>query len=253
VPYLVSVPDPYDSISPYHDWGPIDFAGAKLGRVLRAPGRLDDVQPELNASGRVTSLTAVGTNGSVAVAAGDLRRRLGLRSTWFSVGVLSLAAPSTPVIYGSSTRLLGVARGVGEVSLQQRSTSGWEDVARVPTTKRGAVSLAVKPSTTTQYRLASGKVAAAAVRVPVAPFVRLYPPSTQDELRGYMRPALPGAPALIQRQTGAVWTTVTRTTIADDGSFTVRLRLVDGTYRARVTPGNGLVTGTTPILQVSSS
>ncbi len=253
VPYLVSVPDPYDSISPYHDWGPIAFTGAKLGRVLHAPGRLVDIQPELNSSGRVSSLTAVGTKGSVAVAAGDLRRRLGLRSTWFSVGVLSLAAPSTPVVYGSSTRLSGVARGIGEVSLQQRSTSGWQDVARVPATKNGAVSLAIKPTTTTQYRLASGKVAAAAVRVPVAPLVRLYPPSSQDELRGYMRPALPGSPALIQRQAGTVWTTVARATIADDGSFSARLRLVDGTYRARVTPGHGLVTGTTPILQVSSS
>jgi stage II sporulation protein D len=253
VPYLVSVPDPYDSISPHHDWGPVAFTGAKLGRVLRAPGRLIDVQPELNSSGRVSSLTVVGTNGSVAVPAGDFRRRLGLRSTWFTVGVLSLAAPSTAVVYGSSARLSGVARGVGDVSLQQRSASGWQDVIRVRAPKDGVVSLAIKPTATTQYRLASGKVAAAAVRVPVAPLVRLYPPRTQDELRGYMRPILPGSPALIQRQDGTAWTTVARATVAEDGTFAARLRLVDGTYRARVTPGQGLVTGTTPILQVSSS
>jgi SpoIID/LytB domain protein len=253
IPYLVSVPDPYDSISPYHDWGPLAFTGAKLGRVLHVPGRLIDVQPERTGSGRVGSVTAVGTEGSVAVSAGDLRRRLGLRSTWFSVGVLSLAAPPAPVVYGSTTRLSGVARGVGNVLLQQRSPAGWEDVAHVPATKTGAVTVPVKPTSTTQYRLASGKAAAAAVRVAVAPLLRLYPPRTQNELRGYMRPVLPGSPALIQRQAGMVWTTVARAKVAADGAFAAKLRLVDGTYRARVTPGHGLVAGTTPVLQVSSS
>jgi hypothetical protein len=41
--------------------------------------------------------------------------------------------------------------------------------------------------------------------------------------------------------------------VAADGTFAAKLRLVDGTYRARVTPGHGLVAGTTPVLQVSSS
>jgi SpoIID/LytB domain protein len=253
VPYLVSVPDPYDTISPYHDWGPFAFTGAKLGKVLKAPGRLVDVQSEINGSGRVTSVTAVGTNGSVAVSAGDLRRRLGLRSTWFSVGVLSLAGPTSPVVYGSAGRLTGVARGVGDASLQQRSSNGWQEVARVASTKTGAVSVAVKPTATTQYRLASGKVAAAAVRVPVAALARLYPPRTPDELRGYMRPVLPGSPVLIQRQAGASWATVARASVVADGTFTATLHLVDGTYRARVTPGHGLVAGTTPVLQVATS
>jgi stage II sporulation protein D len=253
VPYLVSVPDPYDTISPYHDWGPFAFTGAKLGKLMKAPGRLVDLQPELNGSGRVTSITAVGTNGSVVVDASKLRRRLGLRSTWFSVGVLSLAGPSAPVVYGSSTRLTGVARGVGAVSLQVRSAAGWADVARVTAPKSGALSMAVKPTVTTQYRLTSGKAAAAAVRVPVAALARLYPPQTPDELRGYIRPVLPGSPVLIQRQAGAAWTTVARAAVLADGTFTARLRLVDGTYRARVTPGHGLVVGTTPILQVASS
>jgi stage II sporulation protein D len=253
VPYLVSVPDPYDTISPYHNWGPIAFTGARLGKTLRAPGRLVDVQPELNSSGRVSSVTAVGTNGSVVVQASDLRRRLGLRSTWFTVGVLSLAAPQKTVVYGSTARLSGVARGVADALLQQRTPAGWEDVAHVPSTRSGAVTLPVKPTATTQYRLASGKVSAAPVRVPVAALVRLYPPETQDELRGYLRPVLPGTAVLIQRQSGTAWPTVARATVAADGTFTAKLRLVDGTYRAQSTPGHGLVTGTTPILQVSSS
>ena len=35
VPYLISVPDPYDALSPYHDWGPFPFSAARLVRVLR--------------------------------------------------------------------------------------------------------------------------------------------------------------------------------------------------------------------------
>jgi SpoIID/LytB domain protein len=253
VPYLVAVPDPYDTISPYHNWGPLPFTGAKLGKVMRVPGRLVDVQPELNSSGRVSSLTAVGTTGSVVVQATDLRRRLDLRSTWFTVGVLSLAAPAKAVVYGSTARLSGVARGVPDATLQQRTPAGWEVAARVPSTRTGAVTLPVKPTTTTQYRLASGKVAAAAVRVPVAALLRLYAPQTPDELRGYMRPVLSGTAVVIQRQQGTAWPTVGRATVAADGTFTAKLQLVNGTYRAQSTPGHGLVTGTTPILQVSSS
>jgi stage II sporulation protein D len=253
VPYLVSVPDPYDTISPYHNWGPVAFSGAKLGKILRVPGRLVDVQPELNSSGRTQSVTAVGTTGSVVVQAADLRRRLALRSTWFTVGVLSLAGPAKAVVYGSVARLSGIARGVPDATLQQRTPAGWEVAARVPATKTGAVTLPVKPTATTQYRLASGKAAAAAVRVPVAALVRLYTPDTQTELRGYMRPILSGTPVVIQRQQGTAWATVGHATVAADGTFTAKLQLVDGTYRAQVTPGHGLVTGTTPILQVSSS
>ncbi len=102
MPYLVSVPDPYDTISPYHNWGPFAYTGAKLGKLLRVPGRLVDVQPELNSSGRVTSLTASGRPAASSSRRPACRRRLALRSTWFTVGVLSLAAPSKAVVYGST-------------------------------------------------------------------------------------------------------------------------------------------------------
>jgi hypothetical protein len=31
-PYLVSVKDPYDTLSPYHDWGPLKISGLQLGK-----------------------------------------------------------------------------------------------------------------------------------------------------------------------------------------------------------------------------
>ncbi len=43
VPYLVSVADPYDSISPHHDWGPLVFTGAKLAKKLKMKGRVVDL------------------------------------------------------------------------------------------------------------------------------------------------------------------------------------------------------------------
>jgi hypothetical protein len=80
-----------------------------------------------------------------------------------------------------------------------------------------------------KYRLTSGKVAAAPVRVPVVPLVRFYQARIPDQLRGYVRPVmLAGSTVLIQRQQGPGWATV--------GSS-----------------GHGFVAGTTPVLQVSTS
>src|SRR4051795_3024147 len=101
VPYLVSVPDPYDTISPYHSWGPFAFGGARLGKILHAGGTVRDVHTALNSSGRVTTLTAVTGTGERSFNATALRKLLGLRSTWFSVGVMSLTGPGGAVTYGS--------------------------------------------------------------------------------------------------------------------------------------------------------
>ena len=45
-PYLVSVPDPYDTLSPYHDWGPLKFSALQLGKRLGSRGTLLDVRTE---------------------------------------------------------------------------------------------------------------------------------------------------------------------------------------------------------------
>ena len=87
-PYLVSVPDPYDRISPYHAWpDPPTFTGARLGSLLGLDGPVTDVtivrrgvSPRVlearvtTRSGRQTSFTGT-----------QMRSELGLRDTWFSV------------------------------------------------------------------------------------------------------------------------------------------------------------------------
>src|SRR5262249_62392586 len=99
--YLVSVLDPYDSISPHHTWGPVAFTGTALAKRLKMQGRVMDVQTELNASGRVKTLTVVGSQGTLESPGANVRQRLGVRDAWCNVGVLSLSAPATTVVYGS--------------------------------------------------------------------------------------------------------------------------------------------------------
>jgi stage II sporulation protein D len=253
VPYLVSVSDPYDSISPYHNWGPFAFTGTKLARMMKLKGRVTDLQPEVNSSGRIKSLTVVGTKGTVTIAGTELRRRLGMRSTWLSIGVLALNAPTKPVVYGGRSRLTGLARGLSDAQLQQLDGGAWKPVANVQPDDEGNISVVIKPTVTTRYRLVTGKASAAPVRVPVSPLVRFYAPQTPDELRGYVRPlSLAGASVVIQRQQGPGWTTAAQTTVAADGTFLAKLQLTDGVYRARVGSGHGFVAGVTPVLQVSN-
>src|SRR5919204_148861 len=253
VPYLVSVSDPYDSISPYHNWGPFAYTGTKLARMLKLKGRVTDLQPELNSSGRIKTLTVVGTTGTVTIAGNELRQRLGVRSTWFSVGVLALNAPTAAVVYGPPSRLTGLARGLTDAQLQQLDGGTWKTLAKVKPDEAGNISVAIKPSVTTRYRLVTGKASAAPVRVPVAPLVRFYAPRTPDQLRGFVRPlSLAGSPVVIQRQQGPGWTTAAQTTVAADGTFLAKLQLTDGVYRARVGSGHGFVAGVTPVLQVSN-
>src|SRR6476619_6956621 len=254
VPYLVSVADPYDSISPHHDWGPLVFTGTKLAKVLKMKGRVVDLQPELNSSGRIKVLNVVGTKGTLAVQGADLRRRLGLRSTWFSVGVLSLTAPPQPIVYGGRGKLTGVARGLTDTVLQRLDGDKWTEVGTVEADSDGGVTALVKPTVTTRYRLSSGKVTAESVRVPVAPLARFYPARRPDQLSGYVRPAsLAGTTVLIQKQQGAAWPTVGEATVEANGDFLAKLQLTTGVYRVRVSSGHGFVVGFSPVLQVTSS
>jgi stage II sporulation protein D len=254
VPYLVSVADPYDSISPHHDWGPLVFTGAKLAKKLKMKGRVVDLQPEVNSSGRIKVLNVVGSKNTLAVQGADLRRRLGLRSTWFSIGVLSLTAPAQPVVFGGRGKLTGVARGLTQTVLQRLEGDSWTEVATVEADKDGVVTALVKPTITSRYRLSSAKVSAESVRVPVAPLARFYPARRPDQLSGYVRPAsLTGTTVLIQKQQGAAWPTVGQAAIEANGDFLVKLQLTTGVYRARVSSGNGFVVGFSPVLQVSTS
>ncbi len=255
-PYLVSVPDPYDVISPYHDWGPFTFTGAALARTFRVPGAVTDIRTALNQSGRVSALSLLGTKGQVDVPAATVRSTLKLRSTWFDIGVLALLKPTlpAPIEYGGSVQLSGVVRGLASVALEQRPAGAtWQAVGPVAPGKDGSVAVVAKPNVTTDYRLATSSVAAAPVRVPVAPRVRFYADKAPGTLRGLVRPVLAGVEVKIQLQddTGA-WTAVATTSVDANGDFVATLELAPGVYRARVAASKGFAAGTTPPLRVVS-
>ena len=131
VPYLVSVPDPYDTLSPYHNWGPLHFSGATIARRFHVPGKVTDFRASVTPSGRVRTITFVGTKGERAVAGSTIRNALGLRSTWFRFGLLSLS-PAGTATYGSSITLLGAARGTSSVYLEDRALGGsWKSLGRL--------------------------------------------------------------------------------------------------------------------------
>jgi stage II sporulation protein D len=250
-PYLVSVPDPYDSISPHHRWGPFMFGAARLEKALGVKGKLVDVRTTLNRSGRVDQVIAVGSGGETSVPATDVRQRLGLRSTWFTVGVLSLDRPLRPIVYGSAIQLTGRARGLPAVTLEQRGAGGlWEKAGVVTPAADGGFSVPLKPLASAEYRLASGTVRTAAVRVAVAPLVRLVPPQSTTALRGSARPVLPGATVVIERLQGTAWTSAASATVDERGAFEARLQLTPGSYRARLAPGRGFAPGLSPVLNV---
>jgi stage II sporulation protein D len=171
-PYLVSVRDPYDTVSPYHNWGPVPVTGKALGSAAGVLGRVVDATVRRNSSRRVKTLTVTslsrGRQLTAGVGGATIRSALGLRSTWFSVGVLSLQPPSpNPAISrGTRVTLTGVVRGV-QGAVVQRSTAGspWTKLRSIATT--GAFHFSVKPKVTTEYRLATPDDAAAPVQIRV--------------------------------------------------------------------------------------
>ncbi|HSC91217.1 MAG TPA: SpoIID/LytB domain-containing protein [Gaiellaceae bacterium] len=251
VPYLVSVEDPYDDASPHHTWGPFAFTAATLAKKLGAKGRVLDVRTEVNASQRVNAVTVVGDRGEKRLTGGEVRTRLGLRSTWFRVGTMVLARPAKPIPFGATATLTGTVRGI-TASLEARPAGGaWVVVGAVKGGAGGALATAVKPTVATEYRLAAGKVRTAPVRVLVAPRVRLVPPTGPGVLGGIVRPVLPGTTVAVQRRgEDGAWSEVAVARVDERGAFRAELALAPGTYRARFAPGRGLAVGISPILEV---
>jgi stage II sporulation protein D len=242
VPYLVSVDDPYDTLSPNHDWGPVLFDARKAGRLLHAQGDLMGMQLTPGPSGHVESVTLFGSNGTTSVSGPEVRAALGLRSSWFSIGWLSLTPPPAGVTYGGTAVLTGIARGVGGVTLESKLPGGtWLPASAVTPDSSGAFSVAVRPDETVQYRLAAGNVRAAVVKVPVVPLVQAG--LATGAVQGTLTPALAGAACQLQRQIGLSWTTVATSTTDPSGAFAVSAQLTPGSYRVRCAPGHGLSPG----------
>jgi stage II sporulation protein D len=259
LPYLASVDDPYDSLSPYHDWGPVSVSGTKVAKALKVPGQVLDISTTPNAAGRVGSAVAVGTKGQVTVTGSKLRSSLGLRSTWFDVGLLSLARPTAPAVYGSAINLTGVVRTAsasGAELEQQQGSGSWQPLQALAPDAGGSFAVTVTPTVTTTYRLRLGTVVGPSVRIPVTPAISLDPiASGATVVSGRAQPLVPGATAQVQQSTDSLtWTTVADAPVDASGAFAANVQVLSGSYyRVLLAPGHGLAPGATQAVQVAPS
>jgi stage II sporulation protein D len=225
VPYLVSVPDPYDYISPRHVWPTRVLTASRLGRMLRLRG-VRDALVVPNSSGRARAVRVLSRTGWRQVPAERVREVFKLGSTDFNLSAMTLDAPAGRQLYGTGVHVQGWVRGLGKARLQELTDQGWVTVAHVRPTSAGRFVVTVRAARSTQLRLAYNGLAGTAVRLDVAPRVVLR--ASGNRLRALVSPRLP---LQVERLTRRRWRAVARAT----GSFDHPLR--PGSYRVKVLGG----------------
>jgi stage II sporulation protein D len=247
VPYLVPVADPYDSASPYHDWGPVLLDASVVAKQFKLASPIADLQTTTGPSGRVKSLT-VGSDAAsqVTLSGNQVRGALELRSTWFTPALLQLLPTSKTMTYGGALSLTGRARGADQVSLEAKPFGlDWAPVGDLLLDANGVFSTIVRPQIATQYRLVWGNVRAGLTKIAVA--VRVDATVQQGTATGTTKPAVSTAPVQLQWSADGTtgWQTVASATTDATGVFSVSAPspAAAGGYRVRVAPGHGLAAG----------
>jgi stage II sporulation protein D len=236
VPYLRSVPDPYDAGSPHHQWGPIVLDARRVAKRLDVP--VGDMNVERTLSGRVSSVRI----GARRVDADVFRTKLGLASTWFQLGELSLAGSRAQVVFGGKLELSAHAAGVGRALLQRRRGAGtWQTLKVVAGTQR----VTVEPQGQTLYRLSGGGVDGPVVGVGVAPRLEVAP-AAAELLTGSVSPVSRGA-VTVWREVAAGWKVVAHPQIDAHGEFRAPVRLHAGAYRVTVAGTGRFAAATTNV------
>src|SRR3954469_742284 len=178
-PWLVSVKDDYDSVSPRHRWTasmPMSAAAGKLGGLVRGKFRGIRVVKR-GASPRIVSAVVVGSRGSVPVDGATLRARLGLFDTWAYFASISthtdrsggVKAPPRPFAMAARAvagdlrgSVVGPARGA-IVHVQILRAGAWREAGTTVVQRGGAYSWATSERGT--YRVVVDGAAGPAVGV----------------------------------------------------------------------------------------
>lgn len=252
IPYLVSRPDPWDKLSPYHRWGPVLLGARTVQAKLGIEARVVDAIGTVSPSGRLRSLSVLTTVGSEPVSASVVRTALGLRSTWLSIGVLRLDRPAGSLVFGSSLELSGISRGLRSPVLATSPDGAvWTRAGALSRVTGGSFAVTVKPVRTTRYRIEVDDATSPALLVQVAPRLQLVLPAEPGALTGSVRPRLVGEAISVERRSGSRWASVGEATVDESGAFRVELALVPGSYRARIAATDSLVAGVSPTLEVT--
>jgi hypothetical protein len=246
----VPVSDPYDTLSPYHDWGPVLFDAGKVAQQLKLSSPIADVSAIDGASGRVKSVVLTGSDEStVTITGNQLRTALGLRSTWFAPTLLQLLPAAKTMTYGGAVFLTGVVRSADGVSLEAKPYGlDWAPAGDVVPDGNGAFSSVVKPQVGTSYRLVWGNARAGLAKIAVA--ARVVATLTPTGVQGTVRPIVAGAAVQLQRLDAGAWSTLSSTVTDATSSWSFPGALATGTYRVRAAPGHGIAAGLTVTLSV---
>ena len=221
-PYLVSVSDPYDYISPHHVWPTRVLSAADVGSTLGVRD-VRDARVVLNSSGRAESVRVLGANGWRSFPALAVIDKFHLGSNDFDLSALTLDAAAGPTSFGARFHVTGWVRGLGKARLQELTSSGWQTVAHVRSAPSGRFALSVHATRSIELRLAYNGVAGDAVPFAVEPRVSLH--AVGNSLRVSVAPRLP---LQVERLTHAQWRPVARA----NGRFDRTLR--PGSYRVSV-------------------
>jgi stage II sporulation protein D len=234
IPYLRSVPDPWDTYSPNHNWGPYAYSAAQLAARLGLTDSVESVRIQRNASLRPSAVWFHLSSGrAVSLSGRGIASALGLKSTWFSIGELSVSTSAPHVLYGSSIQLVAQARDVERAVLQQQSPDGvWRTLRPV----HGRAVLSLEPHASTAFRMHIAGASGAGVDVGVRPQLRVEALGRRL-LGGEVLPRIAG-PVEVSRLVHGVWRVVAHPRILSNGTFRTPLPLRPTVYR--ITAGDGV-------------
>jgi stage II sporulation protein D len=151
VPYLVSVSDPYDSISPRHRWATRLLGAGWIGRKLDLRG-VSDAIVSYDESQHVTAVRFRYARGWTSIPAATLRLKLKLDSTRFQLGSMRLDPPSRRELASSRVAVHGFVRGLHGVQMQQLINGHWRTLSYLRTS-HGRFTVAVRVQTSVGLRL----------------------------------------------------------------------------------------------------
>ena len=238
--------DPYDTLSPYHDWGPVLFSAAAVGEGDRgSPGTLLNLRPlSIRPTLGPTSSRQSGTNGRTSLTGAGLSRRSRPPLDLVLGRVARDHARRRRSSTEPATTLTGLVRGRRATS-RSRNADGrraGRPSARSHRTRRASSRCGVTPHVTTQYRLTAGTVNAALVTVTVVPVVTRGARHQRRSRHGASsRSGLSRSSCRLQQ--GTQWTTVATGATDSSGAFLFTTTLNPGSYRVRSAPGGGLSPG----------
>jgi stage II sporulation protein D len=161
VPYLVSVSDPYDYISPHHVWPTTTLTAARIAHVLHLRAVKDAVVVR-NSSGRASAVRVLSASGWRTFTGQVIRKKFELGSTDFDLRAMTLDPLPPRVRLGERVGIRGWVRGLGRARLQELTEQGWATIAHLHPSPNGHFVVTMRATHSTRLRLAYNGLAGSA-------------------------------------------------------------------------------------------